>query len=174
MKRKHTIIAIVVLVLVIVLQLLFVHPYIALDSLVALGAPLALPDLLGVENLLTGRDWPIDIYTPACRPLHYERAIKSGLTGRDYNIDYNDYNYLSTLRTQSFFYLLIWLFVILELVVWFRAQNTYSKLYLAAIALSVNIWAEILYLSLNYVNAVLSYGIAFVIFLIINKKICTT
>ena len=179
MKRKNKLVlSVLLLVVVILAQVLFVHPGVMVDNVYAIGTPVGLIELLrptsSGQSITDYR--PVDANSPAMACVQIERAIRSSMTGtfvlNGLSWDSPIFSYmLDEMKTQCFSYLIIWVFLILEIVFFAKFKKDKMEapviiLFLCA-ALSVNLWAELLYVAFGYMNAILSFGISFFLCLIV-------
>ena len=169
------IVLMIILAIIIVLQLILGHIGIVLNNLSSLGVPLALIELFQpTKNLAGAYIAPTDFYSPVCTSMHVEHATRSALMGKHLGYSYDAYG-KDDLQIQGIFYLVIWVFIITEIVLLVkyvkRSGDIKNVLFLIIIALCVNICAEIMLVAFGYVNAVLSYGIVFLLFVLISRRL---
>lgn len=168
MKIKNKRIAVSILVVVILVQILITPLGLALNSFYAAGTPMMLVEVVSHEIKqilgLTRFSTP-DYNSPYCVFQYSERSMRDALTGSSSSYDTSDR------ASQGLLYLLIWAFLVVELIFFARRRKLSAKpqylILLATAALSVNLWAAMLYLLFGYVNAVVSYGMAFILYLVV-------
>ena len=168
MKIKNKRIAVIILVIVILVQILITPFGLVLNSFYAVGTPLMLVEVVSHETkqiLGLTRFYTPDYYSPYCLFQYRERSTRDVVTGSSSSYDMNDR------VVQGIFFLSIWVFLIVEMVLFLRRKKLSAKpqylILLVATALSVNIWALMIYMLFGFVNAVVSYGIAFFLYLVV-------
>lgn len=168
---KSTIIPFVLIAAVIMLQVFLVHPGIAMNNVYAMGVPLSLiPLLTPTTNPITGVYRPTNYYGDLFTSQFLERVTRSALTGEPFSDDFNIYGH-EALQNECFAFMFIWVFLVIEIILFCKCCNRSVQgkylAYLVIPAISVNIWSELLYVFLGQVNAVVSFGFAFGLYLVV-------
>lgn len=171
MKIKTAKLPIILIAIVIILQIFLVNPSVALNSFYAMGAPLSLvPLLTPTTNPITGVYTPTNYYCSLFTSLHMEHMTRSTLTG-EYVPDIFNLQGHEALQSECLFFAFIWCFLIVEIYLFFKCyKRSIPGKYLALLsvpAISVNIWAELIYILCGQTNAVVSFGIAFGLYLVV-------
>lgn len=180
MKIKTAKLPVILIAIVIILQFLLVSPGIALNCFYAMGTPLSLiPLLTPTTNSITGVYKPTNYYGDLFTSQYMEHATRSAMTGEPVPDIFNLRGH-EALQSECLFFAFIWVFLIVEIYLFFKCcKRSVPGKYLALLvvpAISVNIWAELIYILLGQVNAVVSFGLAFGLYLVtyfmINSMLC--
>ena len=142
----------------------------------ALMAPIGLPHIIGYQiEVIGGALYPFDPFNPAMGAVNNEWHLRRHFNGGDTDVWYGGtaYDaYVRDVQANCWVFLLLWVFLAVELVCIFRQRRKEKKegrsgtvLGLVAALLTPLLWAECIYLITGTLHPLGSFFIAFVVFM---------